>query len=230
MITMEDCCFRYDTTEDKAAPWLLQDLSLNVSYGSRIAIVGKNGAGKSTLLNLMSGNLTVNSGEFHSHPNLKVAHIAQHHIEHLGSYLEMSPVDYFMQQQKAKDEQEARHFLGGFGLVGPLALQQIGTLSGGQKARLAFATVLSEEPHVLILDEPTNHLDKDSLESLAAAVEKFQGAVVVVSHNQDFMSRCANEMWTVANGRVKVEVADGELVTFDNLFEKYKEGLRKEMA
>jgi ATP-binding cassette subfamily F protein 3 len=81
---------------------------------------------------------------------------------------------------------------------------------------------------LLRFSEPTNHLDKDSLESLAAAVEKFQGAVIVVSHNRDFMSRCANEMWTVANGRVKVEVADGELVTFDDLFEGYKATLQKE--
>ena len=225
LITMEDCRFRYDGMEEDE--WLLQDMSLNVSYVSRIAIVGKNGAGKSTLLKLLCGELTVNSGEFHSHPNLKVAHIAQHHIEHLGSFLECTPVDYFMQQHHAKSEQEARQFLGGFGLVGPLALQLIGTLSGGQKARLAFATVMYTQPHVLILDEPTNHLDTDSLESLAVAVENFEGAVVTVSHNQDFMSRCAKEMWTVANGRVKVEVPDGEITTFDDLFEKYKDGLRK---
>ena len=152
MITMDACKFRYDESKD----WLLEDITLNVSYGSRIAIVGKNGAGKSTLLNILSGNLTVNGGEFYSHPNVKVAHISQHHIEHLGSYLHMTPVEYFLQQHHAKNEQEARQFLGSFGLVGQLALQKIGTLSGGQKARLAFATVMFEEPHVLILDEPTN--------------------------------------------------------------------------
>ncbi|CAB9499678.1 [NU+] prion formation protein 1 [Seminavis robusta] len=225
LITMEDCRFRYDGTDD----WLLEDMSLNLSYGSRVAIVGKNGAGKSTLLKLMCGELTVNKGEFHSHPNLRIAHIAQHHIEQLGDYLESTPVEYFLQQHHAKNEQEARQFLGGFGLVGPLALQRIGTLSGGQKARLAFATVMHNAPHVLVLDEPTNHLDRDSLESLAKAVEKFEGAVVIVSHNQDFMSRCANEMWTVANQTVKVEVADGEVATFDDLYDQYKDGLRKEM-
>ena len=152
MITMDACKFRYDESKD----WLLEDITLNVSYGSRIAIVGKNGAGKSTLLNILSGNLTVNGGEFYSHPNVKVAHISQHHIEHLGSYLHMTPVEYFLQQHHAKNEQEARQFLGSFGLVGQLALQKIGTLSGGQKARLAFATVMYELPHILILDEPTN--------------------------------------------------------------------------
>lgn len=227
LITMEDCFFRYDK-EEKFSSWLLQDVSLRVDYGSRIAVVGKNGAGKSTLLNILSSKLEVNRGEFHSHPNLRVAHIAQHHIEHLGAFLELSPVEYFLQQHQAKNKEEARQFLGGFGLVGPLALQGIGTLSGGQKARLAFATVLYAEPHVLILDEPTNHLDRDSLDSLAKAVEKFQGAVVIVSHNQDFMSRCATEMWTVADTSVKVEVADGEVDTFNDVFERYKEGLKQE--
>ena len=226
LISMEDGRFRYNPEDDD---WLLQDLSLNISNNSRIAMVGKNGAGKSTLLKLLCGELPLNSGEFHVHPNMRIAHIAQHHIEHLGDFLESTPVDYFMKQHHAKSEHEARQFLGGFGLVGPLALQLIGTLSGGQKARLAFATVMYTEPHLLILDEPTNHLDGDSLESLAAAVEKFQGAVVIVSHNQDFLSRCSKEMWTVANGRVKVEIPDGDVTTFDDLFENYKEGLRKEM-
>jgi ATP-binding cassette subfamily F protein 3 len=181
MITMEGCKFRY--AESESDDWLLEDVTLNVSFGSRIAIVGKNGAGKrcvvklvtayfvevssesaliemvylwfnckSTLLNIMSGNLSVNAGEFHRHPNLKVAHIAQHHIEQLGEYLDLTPVDYFMQQHHAKNEQEARQFLGGFGLVGQLALQKIGTLSGGQKARLAFSAVMVNEPHLLILE------------------------------------------------------------------------------
>merc|ERR1712224_393749 len=114
------------------------------------------------------------------HPGLKIARISQHHIEHLASHLGKSPVEYFRDQQggdAATGDHQIRQFLGGFGLVGSLALQPIGSLSGGQKARLALATVLSEPPHVLILDEPTNHLDSESLESLAAAVEGFGGAV-----------------------------------------------------
>eukprot|EP00543_Licmophora_paradoxa_P006968 CAMPEP_0202451578 /NCGR_PEP_ID=MMETSP1360-20130828/9982_1 /ASSEMBLY_ACC=CAM_ASM_000848 /TAXON_ID=515479 /ORGANISM="Licmophora paradoxa, Strain CCMP2313" /LENGTH=852 /DNA_ID=CAMNT_0049070181 /DNA_START=94 /DNA_END=2652 /DNA_ORIENTATION=- len=225
LISMEDGRFRYNPEDD----WLLQNLSLNISKASRIAMVGKNGAGKSTLLKLLCGEQPLNSGEFHVHPNMRIAHIAQHHIEHLGEFLESTPVDYFMKQHHAKSEHEARQFLGGFGLMGPLALQLIGTLSGGQKARLTFATIMFTKPHLLILDEPTNHLDGDSLESLAAAVEKFQGAVVIVSHNQDFLARCSKVMWTVANGRVKVEIPDGDVTTFDDLFENYKEGLRKEM-
>lgn len=228
LITMEDCRFRYD---DDAPSWLLKDMTLNVSVGSRIAVIGKNGAGKSTLVKLLCGELSVKGGAFHAHQNLKIAHIAQHHIEHLGAHLERTPVEYFMIRHGAKSEHEARQFLGGFGLVGPLALQLIGTLSGGQKARLAFATVMYNAPHVLILDEPTNHLDTDSLESLSSAVNKFEGAVVMVSHNQQFMSQCANEMWTVANGKVTAEAVDGNEPgsSFDDLYGKYKEKLRKEV-
>jgi len=241
LITMEDCRFRYNSAAEanannkkertpKSTPsWLLENLTLNVSVGSRIAVIGKNGSGKSTLVKLLCGELSVKGGEFRSHPNLKIAHITQHHIEHLGAYLEHTPVEYFMIHHKANNKQEVRQFLGGFGLVGPLALQLIGTLSGGQKARLAFATVMYSAPHVLILDEPTNHLDSDSLESLATAVNGFAGAVVIVSHNQQFMSQCAKEMWTVANGRVQVQIVDEELSTFDNLYGRYKDGLRKEV-
>lgn len=229
LVTMENCRFRYDDKD--ATFWLLRGMTLNVSMGSRIAVIGKNGAGKSTLVKLLCGELSVKGGTFHAHQNLKIAHIAQHHIEHLGAHLERTPVEYFMLRHGAKSEHEARQFLGGFGMVGPLALQLIGTLSGGQKARLAFATVMYNAPHVLILDEPTNHLDADSLESLASAIDKFEGAVVMVSHNQQFMSQCAKEMWTVANGRVKAEAVDGNEPgsSFDDMYGKYKESLRKEV-
>lgn len=148
---MEDCKFRYDNQNK----WLLQGMTLNVSYRSRITIIGKNGAGKSTLLKLLCGELSVNKGEMHTHPNLKIAYIAQHHIEQLASYLESTPVEYFMQHHKAKDAQEARKFLRDFGLVGPWALQQIG-MSGGQKARLGFATTTQDytESHTTTVGRP----------------------------------------------------------------------------
>ena len=84
-------------------------------------------------------------------------------------------------------------------------------------------------PHVLILDEPTNHLDRDSLESLANAVEESEGAVVTVSHHQHCMSQFTKEMWTVSNGGVKIDIIDDEIQTCDGLYRKYKEGLRKEV-
>ena len=214
-------------------------MTLNVLARSRISILGKNGSGKSTLVKLLCGELQPDSkvGAFHRHPNLKVAHISQHHIEQLGAYLEQSPVQYFMNHHSAKNEYEARQFLGGFGLVGDLALQPIGTLSGGQKARLTFATVMYIAPHVLILDEPSNHLDSDSLASLAQAIEKFKGAVVTVSHNQEFLSSITKEVWIISgDGNVQVNTLQsgdktetGDLVAnFNQLYENYKSSLRRE--
>jgi len=209
-------------------------MTLSVATGSRVAIVGKNGAGKSTLVRLLVEDLAVHAkavrgeklpGKRTNAPGLCVAYIAQHHVEQLAGFLEATPVDYFSKVHGASSEQEARQFLGGFGLVGALALQPIGTLSGGQKARLAFATVMFTAPHVLVLDEPTNHLDKDSLEALGAAIKAFKGAVVMVSHNATFLGSCANELWTVDKGMVKVEHL-GEARSFDDAFAAYRATLR----
>lgn len=90
-------------------------------------------------------------------------------------------------------------------------------------------TLLSLSFFYSLINAATNHLDEDSLQCLAAAVKKFEGAVAIVSHNQDFMAQCAKEMWTVANSRVKVEVVDGEVETFDDAFVRYRESLRKEL-
>lgn len=241
LITMDGCRFRYDDSSSGHASgkdWLLRDMTLNVTAGSRIALLGKNGSGKTTLVKLLCGELLPDSkaGAFRRHANLKVAHISQHHVERLGSHLEHSAAEYFVTQRHAKNEHEARQFLGGFGLVGPLALRPIGTLSGGQKARLAFATAMCAAPHVLVLDEPTNHLDGDSLASLERAIERFEGAVVAVSHNQDFLSRISKEVWTISGGRVSVEAVDSpgadeagaSATSFDHVYARYKEGLRRE--
>ena len=114
LITMGHCRFWYDNTRNnsRSSPskdktdWLLQEMALNVSVGSRIAILGKNGAGKSTLVKLLCGELLLDAkvGSFHRNANLKIAHISQHHIEHLGSYLEQSSVGYFLTKHSAKNE------------------------------------------------------------------------------------------------------------------------------
>lgn len=238
LITLDECRFRYGSKE---SPWLLQDMTLGVSVGSRIGILGKNGAGKSTIVKLLSGELSPDpkQGTLWRHPGLKIAHISQHHIEHLGAHLKESPIKYFQNQHgaTATSDHQIRQYLGGFGLVGDLPLQPIGSLSGGQKARLAFATVMYNPPHVLVLDEPTNHLDLQSLESLANAVSNFDGAVVVVSHHKGFLAQTCKEIWTIQNdGTVLAQTVESEAnvnqqhrSNFDVLYENYKEGLRKEV-
>jgi len=227
LVTLESVSFRYESPDCPGAsgvPPLLERVTCGVATGGRAAIVGRNGAGKTTLAKLLAGTLDPVAGACIRHPNLKVAYMAQHQVEQLAAHLEWTPVQYFVRFHRAPSEQEARQFLGGFGLVGPLALQLIGTLSGGQKARLVFATAMYQAPHVLVLDEPTNHLDRDSLGSLAAAVKAFKGAVVVVSHNQEFMAQVATEMWAVEAGHVKVSHLDSK-TTFDVAFSDFKAGL-----
>jgi len=200
---------------------------------------------------LLCGELSPDpkAGNLWRHPSLKIAHVSQHHIERLGNHLDKSPVEYFHihDQQQHHDEErgsendhQIRQFLGGFGLIGSLALQPIGSLSGGQKARLAFATVLYSPPHVLILDEPTNHLDGESLESLSEALSNFGGALVTVSHNRAFLSQNCREVWTIqTDGRVVSEAVEssetngngggGGGVPFNVLYENYKNSLRKKI-
>ena len=101
----------------------------------------------------------------------------------------------------------------------------IGSLSGGQKARLAMAAAFSKNPHLIVLDEPTNHLDRDSIDALLVAVREFRGAVVMVSHNETFLAQCSNEMWIVQNGKVKVEHVDETGGSYGLSFEDIYAGL-----
>ncbi len=112
-----------------------------------------------------------------------------------------------------------RAHLGSFGVSGNLALQKIGTLSGGQKSRVVFATITYQEPHMLVLDEPTNHLDFDTIEALTNAIAEYEGAVIVVSHDQALISTVAEEMYVVGKGQVK---------KYSGSFEDYKASVLKE--
>merc|ERR1719195_2533448 len=122
--------------------------------------------------------------------------------------------------------EEARKYLGRFGLQGDLALQPVKHLSGGQKSRLAFAELAWSSPHLLLLDEPTNHLDLETIEGLAIALNKFEGGVVLVSHDDRLVSMVADELWVVMPGPNKN--IPGRVTVFEGSFEEYKEMLRAE--
>jgi ATPase subunit of ABC transporter with duplicated ATPase domains len=115
--------------------------------------------------------------------------------------LELDSVTHMRNLQSAVGEpdsmEEARKYLGRFGLSGDLALRPIRTLSGGQKSRLAFAELAWRQPHILLLDEPTNHLDIETIEAMAMAINKFEGGVVLVSHDERLIQLCADELWHV---------------------------------
>lgn len=185
----------------KRGPHLLNDVTLNVECRSRIGILGANGAGKSTLLALLSGALQPASGEVKRHHNLKVAQFTQHHVDQLN--LDQTPIEHMASTYPGTKTASIRSHLGAFGLGGALATRPIGTLSGGQKSRVVFATVTFTNPHILILDEPTNHLDFDAQEALQDALAAFDGGVILVSHSQSLISSVCTQLYEVRRGFVK---------------------------
>ncbi|GAB5359115.1 hypothetical protein AAMO2058_000516900 [Amorphochlora amoebiformis] len=204
---------------------VLKGVSLQVALRSRVAIVGANGAGKSTLLKVLTGDLSAVRGSVTRHRNLKIAIVAQHHIDALERHLDISPVDLICKSNTNVSALDARSHLGAFGLAGKLALKKIRDLSGGQKARVSISLVTWQKPHILILDEPTNHLDMRSLDALADALNAFQGGVIVVSHNQDFLCQVCTELWRVEGGTVLVRRGSNEetdaKARFESVFQAY---------
>lgn len=181
---------------------LFQDATANLSMKGRIGILGANGAGKSTLLKVMQKKLVPTAGSIDINRNARVGFFAQHHVESLD--LQSNCVDCVQANYPGVGDQEARNILGRFGINGDMALRKIDTLSGGQKSRVALAIVTYREPHLIYLDEPTNHLDMETIDALVEAVKSFSGAVVMVSHDQYFLSQTATEFWSVANGKLAV--------------------------
>mmetsp|Transcript_25422 Transcript_25422/g.79210 ORF Transcript_25422/g.79210 Transcript_25422/m.79210 type:complete len:279 (-) Transcript_25422:123-959(-) len=225
-ISVIDAAFGY--TEDRI---LYHDLNFGVDCDSRVAIVGPNGAGKSTFLKLLDGSLQPTEGAVRRHAKLSLARFTQHHIEMMDpeqdSVVHMRRLGPGGIKNDGTSEvtvEEARKYLGRFGLQGDLALQPVKNLSGGQKSRLAFAELAWSAPHILLLDEPTNHLDLETIEGLAMALNKFEGGVVLVSHDDRLVSMVADELWVVMPGPSKDR--PGAVTVFEGSFEEYKTMLR----
>ena len=191
---------------------LLDTVSVSLDAQSRVAIVGPNGAGKTTFLKLITGDLSPSSGLVHRNPRLKIGYFNQQFVEQLD--FSQTPVECLAQRFPGKSDEEYRRQLGAMGLSGPLALQSIMTLSGGQKSRLVLAALCLTRPHLLILDEPTNHLDMDSIDALVDALATFEGGVIAVSHDKRFVSLLGRkskseedssstaEIWVCQDGKV----------------------------
>jgi len=162
--------------------------------------VGSNGAGKSTLIKLLTGELNPLSGQVNRNGRLRVGYFAQHHVDTLIPT--MNPVQFLAHKFPGKTEQEYRQHLGNFQISGMTGLQPIGTLSGGQKSRVAFSLLSLQRPHILLLDEPTNHLDLEGLDGLMLALSSWNGGVIVISHDERFITSVAQELWVCGDGTV----------------------------
>ncbi|KZO99778.1 hypothetical protein CALVIDRAFT_534204 [Calocera viscosa TUFC12733] len=195
LLQLSEVSFGY--TPDKL---ILKGINIDVGLDSRMAIIGPNGAGKSTLIKLLTGELKPLTGQMNRHGRLRIAYFAQHHVDTLPAHL--SPVSFLATRFPGKSEQEYRSHLGSFGITGITGLQTIETLSGGQKSRVAFAALSLQNPHILLLDEPTNHLDMEGLDALMDALAKWNGGVIVISHDERFITGVASELWVCADGTV----------------------------
>jgi len=175
-----------------------------VDTKSRIVLVGENGNGKTTLVKLLLGELQPTEGEIVLNRNAKFAMVNQHHADQID--LTMSPLEFVSSKCPGDGSETHLRFLrtelDRAGIDTSLMNVPAASLSGGQKSRLAMAAVSAVKPHVLFMDEPTNNLDVSAVEALADALDKFDGGVLLVSHDQYFVSRVAKTVWIVGDGKV----------------------------
>ncbi|MFN4292217.1 MAG: ATP-binding cassette domain-containing protein [Permianibacter sp.] len=206
MLSCRDVSLGYPLP-DGSNKTVLKNVKLTLMAGHRIGLLGRNGAGKSTFIRFLANELKPLSGERQDGHQLRIGYFAQHTLESLR--LDQSPLWHLRQLDPLVPEQNLRNFLGGFGFQGERALSPVAPFSGGEKARVALALLVWQKPHLLLLDEPTNHLDIDMRETLTEALQSFEGALVLVSHDRHLLRATCDEFWLVDSGRA--EPFDGDL-------------------
>lgn len=213
--------FRFDSSDKISSPLLtlyqadlgypgtkiLDGIKLSLVPGQRIGLLGRNGAGKSTLVKSLMGDLQLISGTRQAGEHLSIGYFAQHQLEALD--LEASAMLHLQRMDPEASEANLRSFLGSFGFSGDDALEPIRRFSGGEKARLALALIAWRKPNLLLLDEPTNHLDLEVRHALTLALQSFEGAIILVSHDRHLLANSVDQFLLVADG--KVEEFSGDL-------------------
>jgi len=221
IVKMDQVTFGYDVSEKP----LLNKVDLGVNMQSRVALLGRNGCGKSTLIKLVCGSLEPTKGKVTINARAKIEYLAQHQLEQLdpdGTPLH-TMIDRYPGDQSNSHIAELRRYLANFGLGGDiLPNQKIHTLSGGQKCRLCLASAMYRRPHFLMLDEPTNHLDLETTEALIEAINKFQGGVLIVSHDQHLLTNACKQLLVVEDGNL-VKLRQG--TTNGEAFQAYKKAV-----
>ena len=214
MLAITDAAFGY-RSEDGRETTILRGVSRSVLAGQRIGILGANGQGKSTLVKTVARTMAPLAGTLTEGKGLNIGYFAQQELDVLRA--QDNPLEHMvrlarelgLQSTEAAREQELRNFLGSFNFSGDMVQQSVGTMSGGEKARLVLAMIVWQKPNLLLLDEPTNHLDLATREALAMALNEFEGTVMLVSHDRALLRSVCDEFWLV--GRGKVEPFDGDL-------------------
>ena len=202
---------------------VIQQAGLSISPGDRIGLLGPNGAGKSSLIKVLAGDMQPLSGTRHEAEALKVGYFAQHQLEQLR--LDESPLWHLQQLDKQATEKDLRNFLGGFDFRGDKVLEDVKPFSGGEKARLVLALLVFQNPNLLLLDEPTNHLDLEMRHALSVALQDYEGAIVVVSHDRHLLRSVTDQLLLVSGG--KVQPFDGDLDDYRQWLTEQKKGEEK---
>ncbi len=186
---------------------IINSVSLSITPGDRIGLLGPNGAGKSSLIKVLASEIQPLTGKIQTAEALNIGYFAQHQLEQLR--LDESPLWHLQQLDNKATEKELRNFLGGFDFRGDKVVEIVKPFSGGEKARLVLALLVYQNPNLLLLDEPTNHLDLEMRHALSMALQDYQGAIVVVSHDRHLLRSVTDQLILVANGSAKP--FDGDL-------------------
>lgn len=179
---------------------VLKGLDLRIDHDDRIALLGANGNGKSTFAKLLCDRLAVTAGHKFASKKMRIAYFAQHQLDELN--MGETPYEHFRELMPDATIAQVRARAGSYGFGADKADTKVEKLSGGEKARLLFAIATFHKPHMIILDEPTNHLDVDSREALVMAINEYDGAFILISHDRHLVETCADRLWLVADGGV----------------------------
>ena len=230
MLAISEASFGYQV--DGVNKVIIKDVNKSVLAGQRIGILGANGQGKSTLVKTIARTMPQLSGTVTEGKGLNIGYFAQQELDVLRS--DDNPLEHMI--RLAKDlgpnaaesgrEQDLRNFLGTFNFAGDMVKQAVGTMSGGEKARLVLAMIVWQRPNLLLLDEPTNHLDLATREALSMALNEFEGTVMLVSHDRALLRAVCDEFWLVGRGEIKP--FDGDLDDYQRYLLEESKRLREE--
>lgn len=212
MLVLHDVCLGYSSVDANSPPLtIVHDVNKSVLAGQRIGILGANGQGKSTLVKTIAGTIKVLSGDVTVGKGLQIGYFAQQELdilreddnplEHMISLVKKATLEKTLSGQGIR-EQDLRGFLGMFNFSGDMIFQKVGSMSGGEKARLVLCMIVWQKPNLLLLDEPTNHLDLATREALSLALNEYEGTVMLVSHDRALLRAVCDEFWMVSRGSV----------------------------